>query len=44
MTAIEERDGVRYYVVPTSPFRSIELVRTPGLRRLTSVNGAGQQP
>jgi hypothetical protein len=44
VTAIEERDGVRFYVVPTSPFRSIELVRTPGLRRLTSVNGAGQQP
>jgi hypothetical protein len=41
VTAIEERDGVRYYVVPTSPFRAIELVRTTGLRRLTSVNGAG---
>ena len=40
VTAIEERDGVRYYVVPTSPFGAIELVRTPGLRRLTSVNGA----
>jgi hypothetical protein len=44
VTAIEERDGVRYYVVPTSPFRAIELVRAGGLRRLTSVNGAGQQP
>jgi hypothetical protein len=42
VTAIEERDGVRYYVVPTSPFRAIELERTGGLRRLTSVNGAGQ--
>ena len=42
VTAIEERDGVRYYVVPSSPFRAIELVRTTGLRRLTSVNGAGQ--
>jgi len=40
--AIEERDGVRYYVVPTSPFRAIELVRTGGLRRLTSVNGRGR--
>jgi hypothetical protein len=39
VTAIEERDGVRFYVVPTSPFRAIELVRTGGLRRLTSVNG-----
>ena len=30
MTAIEERDGVRYYVVPGSPFEPIELVRTAG--------------
>jgi hypothetical protein len=42
VTAIEERDGVRYYVELTSPFRAIALVRTGGLRRLTSVNGAGQ--
>ena len=28
VTAIEERDGVRYYVVPGSPFKAIELVRT----------------
>ena len=41
VTAIEERDGVRFYVVPTSPFKRIELVRTGGLRRLRSVNGAG---
>ena len=41
VTAIEERDGARFYVVQTSPFKSIELVRTPGLRRLRSVNGAG---
>jgi hypothetical protein len=40
VTAIEERDGVRYYVVPTSPFKAIELVRTVGLRRLRSANGA----
>ena len=30
--AIEQRDGVRFYVVPTSALRPIELVRTPGLR------------
>jgi hypothetical protein len=42
VTAIEERDGARFYVVPSSPFRAIELVRTTGLRRLPSVNGAGQ--
>jgi hypothetical protein len=43
--AIEERDGVTYYVERTSPVRPIKLVRTPGLRRevptLTSVNGTG---
>ena len=41
--AIEERDGVTFYVERTSPVRPIQLVRTPGLRRevptLTSVNG-----
>ena len=30
---IEERDGVRFYVVPGSALRPIELVRTPGLGR-----------
>jgi hypothetical protein len=43
--AIEERDGVTYYVERTSPVRPIQLVRTPGFRRevptLTSVNGSG---
>jgi hypothetical protein len=35
--AIEQRDGVKFYVVPTSALRPIQLVRTPGLRsdRLT---------
>jgi hypothetical protein len=28
--AIEERDGVRFYVDKTSPFSPIRLVRTPG--------------
>ncbi len=40
VTAIEERDGVRFYVLPSSPFGAIELVRTPGLRRLDAVNGS----
>jgi hypothetical protein len=43
--AIEERDGVTYYVERTSPVRPMQLVRTPGFRRevptLTSVNGTG---
>jgi hypothetical protein len=30
--AIEERDGVRFFVVPSSTFKPIQLVRTPGLR------------
>jgi hypothetical protein len=32
VAAIEERDGVRFYVVPSSALGPIELVRTPGLR------------
>ena len=40
VTAIEERDGVAFYVEPTSPVRPIKLVRAPGFRRdLASVNG-----
>jgi hypothetical protein len=31
--AIEDRDGVRFYVEPGSALRPIELVRTPGLGR-----------
>ena len=36
---IESRDGVKFYVVPNSALRPVELVRTPGLRsdRLTAV-------
>ena len=30
--AIEQRDGVKFYVVPTPALRPIELVRAPGLR------------
>lgn len=30
VTAIEERDGVRFYVDRTSPFQPIRLIRTPG--------------
>jgi hypothetical protein len=32
VTAIEERDGVRFYVEHTSPLRPIKLIRTPGFR------------
>jgi hypothetical protein len=29
---IEQRDGVKFYVLPTSALRPVELVRSPGLR------------
>jgi hypothetical protein len=32
VVAIEQRDGVRFFVVPGSALKPIELVRTPGLR------------
>jgi hypothetical protein len=31
--AIEERDGVRFYVERTSPFAPTRLIRTPGFRK-----------
>jgi hypothetical protein len=40
VTAIEERDGARFYVERTSPVRPIKLVRTPGFRsNLLELNG-----
>jgi hypothetical protein len=32
VTAIEDRDGARFYVDRTSPFKAIKLVRTPGFK------------
>jgi len=32
VAAIEERDGVRFYVDRTSPLSPIQLIRTPGFR------------
>ena len=41
VTAIEERDGARFYVERTSPLQPIQLVRTPGFRtNLMELNGA----
>ena len=42
VSAIEERDGVQFFVERTSPFRPIRLVRVPGFRRIAppSVDGA----
>jgi hypothetical protein len=36
--AIEGRDGVRFYVEHTSPFRPTRLIRTPGFRRIEPVS------
>jgi hypothetical protein len=33
VAAIEERDGVRFYVEPSSAFEPVRLIRTPGLYR-----------
>lgn len=43
VTAIEERDGARFYVDRTSPLKPIRLVRTPGFRsNLLELNGASR--
>lgn len=34
VAAIEERDGVRFYVKRTSPIKPMELLRTPGFKAL----------
>jgi hypothetical protein len=34
VAAIEQRDGVRFYVMATSPVRPISLQRTPGLKKM----------
>jgi hypothetical protein len=31
--AVEERDGVRFYVEHNSPFKPTQLLRTPGFRK-----------
>ena len=33
VVAIEDRDGVRFYVEPSSAFEPVKLIRTPGLYR-----------
>ena len=34
MQAIEERDGVQFWVERTSPFKPTQLIRTPGFRKV----------
>ena len=33
VTGVEDRDGVRFYVEPSSALEPVRLVRTPGLSR-----------
>jgi hypothetical protein len=43
VTAIEDRDGARFYVIRTSPLKPIQLIRTPGFRsNLLELNGASR--
>ena len=43
VAAIEDRDGVRFYVDSTSPMDPIRLLRTPGFHsEFPSTNGAGK--
>ena len=45
VAAIEERDGVTFYVEQTSPVRPIQLIRMPGLRReRPTMNGSATPP
>ena len=39
--AVDERDGVAFYVERTSPLQPIQLVRTPGFRRIAPPSGDG---
>lgn len=40
VAAIEERDGAAFFLQQTSPFKAIQLVRTPGFRSLrTDLDG-----
>jgi len=42
VAAIEERDGVTFFVERTSPIRPMQLLRLPGFRReRPTINGVG---
>jgi hypothetical protein len=44
VTAIEDRDGVRFYVEPGSALEPVKLVRTPGLRHERPAPGKPPPP
>ena len=41
VSAIEDRDGVAFYIERTSPLKPMALLRTPGFRRERSADGFG---
>jgi hypothetical protein len=44
VSAIEQRDGVRFYLDRSSPLGGPKLLRTPGLRRIEPVPGREEEP
>ncbi len=42
--AVEDRDGARFYIEHTSPWRPIELMRTPGLRAVGAERDGTAEP
>jgi hypothetical protein len=44
VAAIEQRDGIRFYVMQTSPIRPIALQRTPGLKAIPPPHANGAVP
>jgi hypothetical protein len=42
--AIEQRDGVQFYVEPTGPFEPTKLIRVPGYRKLESLREPARRP
>ena len=44
VVAIEQRDGVQFYVEPTPPFSPTKLIRAPGYRKLESLREPAHRP
>jgi hypothetical protein len=42
--AIEQRDGVQFYVEPSGPFEPTKLLRVPGYRKLESLREPARRP
>lgn len=44
VAAIEDRDGVRFYVERSSPFKPVQLVRTPWMKRIEPAEAVRAHP